>query len=287
VHPEGFDAAQWPGLFVKDVSAGAPPDDFFTGGQVWDSPPLHPEADRIDGYRYLSDSLAHQMRHAHYLRIDHMMSFHRLFWVPQGMEAADGVYVEYRAEEAYAVLALESHRHRTVVFGEDLGTVPAGVRASMGRHAVGRTWVFQTRPRASGVASAIPPGSVATLGTHDMFPLAGFLRGDDVALRERMGLLGPDAARRETAARRRLVGRLAAALGAPGCGEDGGGVRTWRSILKGAIGWLAASPARLVLVNLEDLWLETRPQNVPGTGLERPNWRSKAARALEGLDIRE
>jgi 4-alpha-glucanotransferase len=283
VHPQGFDARRWPELFVQRVSAGAPPDDFFTKGQVWDCPPLHPEADRADGYRYMSACLSQQMRFARYLRIDHMMGFHRLFWVPEGMEAVDGVYVSYHAEEAYAVLALESHRHRTMVVGEDLGTVPPGVRSSMSRHNVGRTWVFQSslRRRGPAVAAPVPPGSLATLNTHDMVPLAGFLRGADISLRERLGLLERGAARREAAARRRLAARLAEAFGIP---ASAGTARKTRSILAGALAWLAASPARLVLVNLEDLWLETEPQNVPGTGPERPNWRGKTARALEELD---
>ncbi len=91
------------------------------------------------------------MRHARYLRIDHVMSLHRLFWVPEGTEPTDGVYVTYPADELYAVLCLESHRHQTVVVGEDLGTVPAGVRSAMRRHRLLRTWVLQAalRPRAA------------------------------------------------------------------------------------------------------------------------------------------
>ena len=46
---------------------------------------------------------------------------------------------------------------------------------------------------------------------------------------------------------------------------------------------LAASPARMVLINLEDLWGETEPQNVPGTHDERPNWRRKARYTFEEL----
>jgi 4-alpha-glucanotransferase len=39
----------------------------------------------------------------------------------------------------------------------------------------------------------------------------------------------------------------------------------------------------MVLVNMEDLWLEARPQNVPGTSSERPNWRRKARLTLEQI----
>jgi 4-alpha-glucanotransferase len=299
VHPAGFDAAKWPHLFVGGMSSGAPPDDFFAEGQVWDSPPLHPQTDRRQGYRYLSACLSLQMRHASYLRIDHMMSFHRLFWVPRGMSAREGVYVTYPAEELYAVLALESHRHRTLVMGEDLGTVPAGVRSSMRRHGVGRTWVFQSAVRghrSRGQAqdqspenelrvAPVPAGAVATLNTHDMVPFAGFLRGEDIRRREEAGGVKGAAARRAWAARRRLVAAMIRQPGLSPAGSEATATSDahYFALLKWVLGWVARSKARLVLINLEDLWGETEPQNLPGSGPERPNWRKKAALTLEEL----
>jgi len=318
VHPQGFDVHQWPGLFVKGVSSGAPPDDFFAEGQVWDSPPLHPEADRRNGYRYLSACLATQMRHATCLRLDHVMSFHRLFWVPAGMSAADGVYVTYPAEEMYAVLSLESHRHHCEVVGEDLGTVPAGVRPSLRRHGIARTWVLQgalqlQKARAISLSGrqeepreqlgarlrvdSVPAGAVAMLNTHDMVPFAGYLQGDDLRRREESGALTGAAARSALAARRRLVRALACHFALPGNHPLSQGetkptdekvmVETEENPVSGllarVLAWLARSPARLVLVNLEDVWGETEPQNTPGTGSERPNWRRKIACSLEEL----
>jgi 4-alpha-glucanotransferase len=281
VHPEGFDVARRPELFAAGVSAGAPPDAFFAGGQDWVTPPLHPEADRRDGYRYFAACLDTLMRHASALRIDHMMSFHRLYWIPEGMEPKDGAYLTYPAEELYAVLCLGSHRHQTTVVGEDLGTVPRGVRASMGRHGVARTSVFlgSLGPRAKTLAAKVPPGSLATLETHDMVPLAGFLEGDDIAMRVKTGQVDRVGARREAAGRRHLVSRLARLSGAP----QGEPVETARAILVWCLESLARSPARTVLVNLEDLLLERRPQNVPGTGKDWPNWRRKMAVRLEDL----
>ena len=113
-------------LFGAGMSTGAPPDSFFALGQDWNFPPLHPERIREQGHQYFARSIRHHMRHARYLRVDHVMSLHRLFWVPEAMDPKDGVYVTYPAEESYAVLALESHRNRTVVVGEDLGTVAGG-----------------------------------------------------------------------------------------------------------------------------------------------------------------
>jgi 4-alpha-glucanotransferase len=280
VHPLGFDAQKWPGLFASGMSTGAPPDAFFSG-QDWCTPPLHPEADRLRGYAYFSACLRNLMRHASAVRIDHMMSFHRLFWIPEGSDPGDGVYVTYPAEEMYALLSLESNRLKTTVVGEDLGTVPAGVRAAMRRHGVARTSILlgALRPLARTLEVDIPAGAVVTLETHDMFPLAGFLHGDDIETRAETGQLDGAAVRRETAARRRLVARLARQSAASSDAPD----TAAPAILADCLAFLARSAAKMVLVNLEDLLLERRPQNVPGTGAERRNWRRKVAVALEDL----
>ena len=195
VHPGGFDSWRWPEVFVSGISTGAPPDSFFSGGQDWNFHPLHPERIRERGHQYLARSVHHHMRHANYLRVDHVMSLHRLFWVPEGMSPKEGVYVAYPSEESYAVLAVESHRNRTLVVGEDLGTVPAGVRASMRRHGVLGTWVMQSSMRSRGpkVVGAVPRCVVASLNTHDMFPFAGFPAGRRYRSPSGNGATGPGA----------------------------------------------------------------------------------------------
>jgi len=283
VHPEGFDTWRWPELFAGRVSFGAPPDTFFAKGQDWDSRPLRPESMRAQGHRYFAQCLRHHMRHARYLRVDHVMALHRLFWIPEGADAVDGVYVDYPAEELYAVLCLESWRNRTVVAGEDLGTVPAGVRASMRRHGVLSTWVLQAsiRPRAADPLRAVPRHVVASLGTHDMVPLAGFSRGGDIDARLRTGQVDAAGARREAAARHRLMGRLSAWLQAWTAASDiklptvDSERDAEESLLQASLAYLASSPAALVMINLDDLLLETEPQNLPGTGAEEPNWRRR------------
>ena len=288
VHPGGFDTWRWPQLFAPEVSMGAPPDSFFAGGQDWESPPLHPDRAREQGHQYFAQCVRHHMRHAQFLRVDHVMGLHRLFWVPEGKEPADGVYVGYPAEELYAVLSLESHRHRTVVVGEDLGTVPPGVRSGMRRHGVLGTWVLQSslRPRAAEPIARAPRHAVASLGTHDMSPFAGFLEGADIRARVETGQLDEEGARRAGAARGRLVTRLAAALESEASHTSGTAPTPVlvpapdpgsheAAMLEGALAYLLRSEAALVLVNLEDLLLETRPQNLPGTGAEWKNWRRK------------
>jgi 4-alpha-glucanotransferase len=281
VHPDGYDTWRHPALFATGASAGAPPDAFFTGGQCWGLPPIVPEASRVAGHSYWADSLRHHMRHAGLLRIDHVMSLHRLFWIPDGHGPEDGVYVRYPTDELYAVLCLESRRHGCVVAGEDLGTVPRAVRPAMRRHGLLRTCVTRFergwdpgRPLAS-----MKIDGVAALQTHDMPTFAAFWRGLDIALRARLGHLSPAGARREREARGRLKAawlrdlRRASRLRVrePGTSE----------VLRACLAWLADSPAALVLVDLEDLWLETRAQNVPGTTTEWPNWRRKTRYPVE------
>ncbi len=277
---DSYDVWRQPWLFAREVSAGAPPDTFFTRGQSWGFPPINPERLREQGYAHLVDCLRHHLEHAGMLRIDHVMQLHRLFWIPRGMEAADGVYVRYPAEELYAVLSLESHRHRAAIVGENLGTVPPEVGEAMGRHGVLGMYVLQyeLQPGSEGHPRTPPADSAASLNTHDMPTFRAFWKGDDVADLADLGLFdaGQAAAERE---RRRALRRGMAALvpGSPDPEAPGAA----QAVLAERLAWLAASPARLVLVNLEDLWGETAPQNVPGTHSERTNWRRKARLSFE------
>src|SRR5205085_780734 len=134
VHGSAYDVWRERDLFAEGASAGAPPDAFFTKGQNWGFPPLQPDRLRERGYGHLIDCLRHHMSHSGILRIDHVMQLHRLFWIPQGMDAAGGVYVKYPAEELYAVLSVESHRNQAMIVGENLGTVPPEVYEAMDRH---------------------------------------------------------------------------------------------------------------------------------------------------------
>jgi 4-alpha-glucanotransferase len=143
VNPDSFDIWRERRLFVENMAGGAPPDPFFTAGQNWGFPPQHPERMRESGYRYPRACLAHLMQFAGLLRIDHLMGLHRFYWVPAGMDARQGVYVRYPADELYGIYTLESHRHKTVLIGEDLGTVPPEVPAAMQRHGLDRMYVVQ------------------------------------------------------------------------------------------------------------------------------------------------
>jgi 4-alpha-glucanotransferase len=284
-HPDGFDVWRYREDFAVGMSVGAPPDSFFPQGQDWGFPPVHPLRAREHGYTYVRDCLRHVFRHAGIVRVDHVMGLHRVFWVPRGAGAVDGVYVRYPAEEWYATLALEAHRQGTVVVGEDLGTVPGEVRSGMRRHGVLRSYVVQYEA-VPGIDRIPEPSAdaLASMNTHDMPTFASFWRGADVADRLEDGLLDEEGAERETAAREEIRGVLVRALREAGVITSD--VPDEREVLEAMLVWLAGSDAAYVVVNLEDLWSEVRPVNVPGV-TTRPNWRGRAVRSLEELRTSE
>ena len=281
VHPDGYDVWRHRDLFVQDISTGAPPDAFFSLGQNWAFPPLHPEKLRQQGYSYYIDCLRHHLKYAGILRIDHMMSLHRLFWIPKGMKASQGVYVRYHPEEFHAILTLESQRSKAIIAGEDLGTVPPQVRPAMARHGLHRTFVVQCElaPDTRRALRGVSWGAVASLDTHDMPPFAAFWQGLDIQQRLRLGLLDEVSSLHEVEYRQALRRSVVNFLRREG--KLKGTATEVQDVLRACLAFLGASRARVVLVNLEDLWLETQPQNMPGTQEENPNWRRKSRYTME------
>lgn len=282
VNGAGYDVWRERQLFATGVSAGAPPDAFFTHGQNWGFPPLNPTALREDGYRYLREVIRTHLRYAGALRLDHVMALHRLFWVPGGMKATDGVYVQYPADELFAVLCLEAQRHQALVVGEDLGTVPPEVRQQMERHHVLRMYVvqFEAHSDPDKPLSNPPADSVASLNTHDMPTFAAYRTGRDADLRRELNLISAAEATAVHQARTELLAAIAGQLQRARFLHHPAEPGELRDAL---LDFLAGSSAALVLINLEDLWDEERPQNVPGTAAERPNWRRKARLSLEQI----
>ncbi len=282
VHPEGYDAWRWRHLFAEGAGTGAPPDALFTGGQDWGFRPPHPERAREDGYRYFAMGLRKAMAHAGLLRIDHVMSLRRLFWVPKGASPTEGVYVSYPQAELFAVLCLEARRSGCAVVGEDLGTVPSEIREEMASRSLLGMHVMQIEVERSGGSLAPPPEPVmASLNTHDMPTFTAFLRGLDIEERHALGLLDESAAQRERARRSEAVQSLRRSLRERGLlaeGED-----DEAALLKACLHHLAGGPSSLVQISLEDLWLVSRPQTVPGTSTERPNWTRRSRLAVEGI----
>jgi 4-alpha-glucanotransferase len=284
VHPDGYDVWRSQTLFAPRVAGGAPPDTFFTNGQDWGFRPLHPEQSRVQHHSYFRKILCHLMNHSDLLRIDHVMSMHRLYWVPSGFSATDGVYVHYPWEELYAILTLESYRQNCVVVGEDLGTVPPIVRESMADHEIHRMYVsiFEVSPSTVPPLNDAPRNALASLNTHDTATFAAFWRGIDIEERRQMGLIDDQTYDEELSGRTSVTGALLEYFSVDG---DRDSPNAQLAVLRGLLGHLSLSEARYLLVNLEDLWLETASQNVPGTGPERRNWRNKTRLSFEQFSV--
>jgi len=280
VNSNGYDVWRERQSFAVGVTGGCPPDIVFPNGQNWGFVPLHPEGIRNDHYRYVIDYLRHQVKKAKVLRIDHMPSFHRVFWIPPGGDASDGVYVRYHAEELYAIFCLESTRHQTMLVGEDLGTVPPEVPVSMARHNFHRMYVvqYELKPDGTSALPEPPASSIASVNTHDMPPFAGFWQGRDIDERCNSGLLARESLDDEYRGRDKLRMALRHFLNAEALPDDG---LDAADVYRACLAELRDSPARMLMINLEDLWQETQSQNIPSTSGESLNWRRKARLAIE------
>jgi 4-alpha-glucanotransferase len=279
--PESYDVWRYRQCFADNAAGGAPPDVFFTKGQNWGFPPLLPAATRRTGHQYFINVLRRHLELARLLRIDHFMGVYRLYWIPQGHEATEGVYVRYPCTELCAILALESHRHRAAIVGENLGTVPAVVNAAMRRSGILGMYVLQyeCQPEHHPPFRHPRADEVAALNTHDMPPFAAWWNGADIQWRLDLGLIRRWEAASQSDQRDRL--RQALLRHFQSAGMLSANAADERQVLEAALAMLARSRAPVMLVNLEDLWLETQPQNTPGTFTERPNWRRKAKYAFE------
>ncbi|MEV0369302.1 4-alpha-glucanotransferase [Streptomyces sp. NPDC050636] len=299
VHPSGADTWAQQAAFATGMSIGAPPDAFNSRGQDWGLPPWRPDALAAAGYAPYRELLRGLLRHAGALRIDHVMGLFRLWWVPEGRPPTEGAYVRYDGEAMLSVLALEAHRAGAAVIGEDLGTVEPGVRGALAERGVlGTSVLWFERDYGSGADRAAdvgdsppaedpadaPPAAearilapdewrtdcLATVTTHDLPTTAARLSGEDVALRERLGLLAGPPQRERSRAKYELaewLGELAfRGLLPEGAGDEEAAVRAVHR-------FLLRTPARMVGVWLPDAVGDRRPQNLPGTWDEYPNWR--------------
>jgi 4-alpha-glucanotransferase len=277
MHADSYDTWRHHAFFVEGMAAGAPPDPVFTLGQNWGFPPMHPRAMRANKHQYTIAYIRNHLRHCGLLRIDHVMGLHRLYWIPDGLSGAQGVYVEYPAEELYAILSLESHRNQAGIIGENLGTVPPEVNAAMARHNIRPMYVVQYEIVEEGNEHTLRPpvpGAMASVNTHDMSPFQAFLNGDDIPDRLDLKFLDPKGAKVEAKTRVQVRKALTKSLKA----------RKPDQLLNACLEFLGKSKASIVLVNLEDLWKETKPQNTPATTNEqRPNWRRRLRYSLEQI----
>jgi 4-alpha-glucanotransferase len=262
----GADAWAWQDTLALDMRVGAPPDEFNTAGQDWGLPPFVPWKLRAAGYQPLIETFRAGFRHAGGLRVDHVMGLFRLFWLPTS--GGQGGYVRYAANELLDILALESHRARAFVVGEDLGTVEDTVRTELHDRQVlsyRLLWFEPTAPE------QFPEQALAAVTTHDLPTVVGLWTGSDQDDQRQAGLSPNEAGEAE------LRNRLQHAAGLPDDASPSDAVR-------GAYRALGRAPSRVLLATLDDAFAVPERPNMPGTVDEWPNWSIALPRPIEELD---
>jgi len=280
-------------FYASGARVGAPPDDFSPNGQDWGFPPPNSKQHFQDGYRLFADSIRQASRHGGALRIDHVMRFFRLYWIPEGLDAANGAYVRDHYEDLIRVLALESVRNRTIVIGEDLGTVPDFVRETLDAFGIFSYRLFyfeQDANKQFRLPNVYPRQALVSAATHDLPTLAGFWRNRDIEARRAAGLLpgGPaydGALADRTREKQKILDLLFCLDLVPGSlPHDAAQIPELTGELHSAIvGFLASTPSQLLLLNQEDLFKDVDQQNLPGSTSEYPNWRHKMRFFIEEL----
>jgi glycogen debranching enzyme len=264
-----------PELFASAASIGAPPDPFSALGQVWNLAPFQPHVLLERGLEPYRQILGANMRHAGMLRIDHVLGLMRQFWVPRGAEGKDGAYVSFPMEALMRLVAEESLVQECMVVGEDLGTVPDGLRERLARAnflSYKVLW-FERDDQMFRSPQTYPYLSLACLGSHDLPTFAGWAEGAHLELDHRLKR-NPDEAkqRRDYQIERK---ELRKAFEAAHIGDD--------DLMMAAHRFLARSGSAVAFVQVDDLFGEIDQLNVPGTDREYPNWRRRNDRPVRDL----
>ena len=260
-------------VFAAGVTVGAPPDAFNQTGQDWGQPPWRPDRLAELAYAPFRAMVSSMLRHSGGLRVDHIIGLFRLWWIPNGRTPLEGTYVRYDHDALVGILALEAKRAGALVVGEDLGTVEPWVRDYLSRRGILGTSIMWFENDDAG--NPRPPETwreycLASVTTHDLPPTAGYLAGDHVRLRDRLGLLTEsleDELRFSSEEQHRLIDYLRR-RGFLAAGEDG-----VEQIVLAMHRMLTATPSKVLSAALTDAVGDRITQNQPGTIDEYPNWR--------------
>ena len=278
IDPSGSDAWSHPNDLLLGLGIGAPPDLINTVGQGWGLTMLSPTALRNLGFEAFIALLRANMAHAGGVRIDHAMSLMRLWVIPEGAAPTEGAYLRYPMEDLLRLIALESHLHRAIVIGEDLGTVPHGFRDRLSRRNIAGMQVlwFEREPDAFFEPARWRGDAVAMTTTHDLPTVAGWWRGRDIDWRVELGTISGVAVENERIVRendRRLLwSALKNACSAQG---DPPPPDAPEPVVDGAIAYVGSTPAEIVILPIEDVLALDEAPNLPGTIDEHPNWRRR------------
>ncbi len=279
-------------LYVTQASVGAPPDILGPLGQNWGLPPMDPEELYQQAYQPVVELFSSNMANSGALRIDHAMALLRLWWVVKGDSADKGGYVYYPVDDLLGILALESHRHQTLIIGEDLGTVPEEIREKLASNGVYSYRVFFFEQAEDGgfySPAHYPVQSMATLTIHDFPTLIGYWHCNDLELGKELGLYPTEeilqplyASRHEN--KQQILNTLHGHGSIPNeVGHDVNYVGMTQALNYGMQVHMAKGSSALLSLQLED-WLQMdKPVNIPGTFNEYPNWRRKLSQNLEDI----
>jgi glycogen operon protein len=264
-----------PSVFASTVSLGAPPDPFSALGQVWNLAPFRPHVMLKRGLEPYRQILGANMRHAGMLRIDHVLGLMRQFWVPRGAEGKDGAYVSFPMDALIQLVAEESLKTRCMVVGEDLGTVPEGLRERLarGNFLSYKVLWFERDDQVFRPPDAYPYLSLACLGSHDLPTFAGWASGAHLELDHRLKR-NPDEAKQR---RDYDIERQALLSAFEKARIDKG------EPMAGAHEFLAQTGSAIAFAQVDDLFGEVDQLNVPGTDREYPNWRRRNDRPVGDL----
>ncbi|WP_367237686.1 MULTISPECIES: 4-alpha-glucanotransferase [unclassified Pseudomonas] len=266
---------------LADLKVGAPPDILNRSGQDWGICAFSPEGLKRNGYRAFIEMLRANLAHAGGLRIDHVMGLRRLWLIPRGAKPTEGAYLQYPVDDLLRLLALESVRHRAIILGEDLGTVPDGLRERLAAKAILGMRVLPFEQTSTGHFKAIldwPDNALATTGTHDLAPLAGWLESRDIDWNHRLQLIDAATELHWRHERQKEQAGLRHILEA-----NYGSLKDNAAIIDAAIRFVGHTRAPLVLVPLEDLLGSDEQPNLPGTTHSHPNWRRRFAQPVGKL----
>jgi 4-alpha-glucanotransferase len=280
-------------FYVEGSRVGAPPDDFSPNGQDWSFPPPNSAEHFEDGYRLFTESIRKNLRHGGALRIDHVMRFFHLFWVPEQLDARRGMYVQDRHEDLIRILALESVRNQVIIIGEDLGTVTDKVRETLAEFGILSYRLFYFEKWPNGLFKSpreYPVQALVSSSTHDLPTLQGFWEYRDIEARRAAGRIPDEKSYRDQIQVR--IGEKQKMLDllfregfladyVPKSAEQ---IPELTGELHNAIvGFLASTPSRLMVLGEEDFMKQPDQQNLPGATTEYPNWRHKTRFTLEEL----
>ncbi|MDZ5435915.1 4-alpha-glucanotransferase [Pseudomonas fluorescens] len=258
---------------LASLTVGAPPDILNRSGQGWGISAFSPEGLVRNGFRAFIEMLRANFAHAGGLRIDHVMGLQRLWVIPNGAPPADGAYLYYPVDDLLRLLTLESHRHQAIVLGEDLGTVPDGLREKLiARSMLGmRVLLFEQDNTHFKPILDWPDNALATTSTHDLPTLNGWWHGRDIDWNARLGMIdaNTEIEWRQHREREREGLRRALSQDPQNFREES---HETDQVLDASVRFLGHTRAPLVLLPLEDALGIEQQANLPGTIDTHPNW---------------